>query len=115
MDSILQSVKKMCGITEDYDAFDEDIIFHTNTVLATLFQLGVGPSSGFEITTDGGEKWTDFLESNPKLNMVKTYVGLRVRMLFDPPSSGTIADALNRQIDELTWRINVMIDPAEME
>ena len=115
MGTILNDVKKACGITEDYKILDDQIVMHTNTVLATLFQLGVGPASGFEITTDGGEQWTDFIESNPKLNMVKTYVGLRVRMLFDPPSSGTMTDALNRQIDELTWRINVMVDPAEME
>lgn len=115
MESILQSVKKMCGIAEDYTYFDQDIVFHTNTVLSTLFQLGVGPASGFEITVDGEEKWADFIEANPKLNLVKTYVGLRVRMLFDPPTSGVLVDAINRQIDELTWRINVMVDPTEME
>ena len=115
MGTILTDVKKACGITEDYTVFDDQIVMHTNTVLSTLFQLGVGPAGGFEISTDGGEQWTDFIESNSKLNMVKTYVGLRVRMLFDPPSSGAMVDAINRQIDELTWRINVMVDPTEME
>ena len=111
-ETILSSVKHSVGITDEYTHFDDIITIHINTVLATIYQLGAGPASGFAVTT-GDETWTDFFGDSPKLNLIKSYVCLSVRMLFDPPTAGTLTDAINRQIDELEWRINVAVDPEE--
>lgn len=111
-EKILSSVKHSIGITDEYEHFDDIITMHINTVLATVYQLGAGPSSGFAITT-GDETWGDFFGDSPKLNLIKSYVCLSVRMLFDPPAAGTLTDAINRQIDELEWRLNVAVDPEE--
>lgn len=109
-ESILQSVKKLLGIEEEYDHFDTDIIIHINTVLATLTQLGVGPVSGFSITDDS-ETWSDFLgEDLSKFESIKTYVYMKVRMIFDPPTSSSVADSFNRTINELEWRLNVIAE-----
>ena len=107
MDSILTSIKKMLGIAEEYEHFDPDIIMHINSVFMTLTQLGVGPSEGFSIV-DEDTIWTDFIPDLVKLQAVKTYVYLKVRLLFDPASLGsaTLA-AYERQIQELEWRLNV--------
>lgn len=110
MDSILLSVKKMLGITEDYVHFDQDIIMHINTVFAILTQLGVGPEEGFSIT-DEDAVWKDFISESTKLESIKSYMYLKVRLLFDPPASSVIVDAINRSISELEWRINVAVDP----
>jgi len=104
--SILTSVKKMCGIGEDYTAFDPDILIHTNTVFSTLNQLGIGPENGFMIE-DGTPTWDAFLGDDIRLNNVKTYVYLRVRMMFDPPQTGPLMDAMKEQIREFEWRLNV--------
>ena len=114
MDSVLTSVKKMLGITEDYTHFDADLIMHINTVFTILAQLGIGPVDGFSIA-DASALWTDFVESNPLLESVKSYMYLRVRLLFDPPASSAIMEAINRQIVELEWRINITVDPGEEE
>lgn len=106
MESILTSVKKMLGITEEYDHFDPDIIMHINTVFMTLNQIGVGPEEGFFIEDDGTE-WTEYIPDLTKLQAVKSYVYLKVRLLFDPPSSSSVIEAMNRQISELEWRLNV--------
>lgn len=107
MESILTSIKKMLGIAEDYTHFDADIIMHINSVLMTLTQLGVGPSSGFYIE-DETASWTEFIPDMTKLQAVKTYIYLKVRLLFDPSSLGsaTLA-AYERQCQELEWRLNV--------
>lgn len=106
MTSILNSVKKVLGIAEDYTAFDVDIIMHINSVFATLQQLGIGPETGFEIedkTTD----WVEYLGEDINLNQVKTYVYLRVRLLFDPPDSSYARQAMADQVREIEWRLNV--------
>lgn len=107
MESILTSIKKLLGITEDYDHFDADIIMHINSVFMVLNQLGVGPSEGFAID-DKNSKWSDFLPeaSSLKLKAVQSYMYLRVRILFDPPT-GTVLESMNDQIKELEWRLNV--------
>lgn len=107
MESILTSIKKMLLIPEDYDHFDADIIMHINSVFMTLTQLGVGPSDGFYIEDDS-MYWTDFIENPNDLQAVKTYMYLKVRLVFDPSSLGsaTLA-AYERQIQELEWRLNV--------
>ena len=109
MDSILSSVKKSIGTAEEYTAFDADIIMHTNTVLSILHQIGIGPDEGFQI--DGyDQKWEDLFGNDPRLNFIKSYVYLKVRLLFDPPT-GTVLESMNRTISELEWRINVAVDP----
>lgn len=105
-DSILTSTKKILGIEEDYTAFDTDIIIHINTILDVLHQLGIGPDEGFMI--EGKEEtWDDFLGGDILLNDVKTYIYLRVRLLFDPPTTSYLIEALTNQYKELEWRINV--------
>lgn len=111
MDSILVSVKKMLGIDESYPAFDTDVIIHINTVLSILHQLGIGADEGFEITGDN-ETWADLFGADPRLNFIKSYVYLKVRSLFDPPT-GSVLDSLNRSISELEWRINVSVDKSK--
>lgn len=107
MESILTSIKKMLGIAEAYKHFDIDIIMHINSVFMTLTQLGVGPASGFYIE-DKTNEWSDFISDETKLQAVKSYVYLKVRLMFDPSSLGsaTLA-AYERQIQELEWRLNV--------
>ena len=106
MDSILQSIKKLLGIAAEYNAFDTDIMIHINSVFSILTQLGVGPTDGFYITGPN-EVWTDFMPTSARLEMVKTYMYLKVRLLFDPPTSSAAIDSANRLISELEWRLNV--------
>lgn len=105
MQSILNSVKKTLGIPEDVEVFDVDIIMHINSVFATLQQLGVGPASGFAIE-DETDEWQDFIADDPRFHSVRSYVYLRVRLLFDPPTTGYHMEALKEQIKELEWRLN---------
>ncbi len=108
-DSILTSVKHVLGLTEEYTAFDIDVIMHINSALATLFELGIGPETGFQIE-DADATWTEFLGATPTLNSVKTYVYLRVRLLFDPPATSYHLSSMKEQIDELQWRLTAHHD-----
>lgn len=111
MDSILTSTKKLLGIAEDYKHFDVDIIIHINSALMVLTQLGVGPSAGFAIE-DETSTWDEFIGDDiTKLQMVKSYVVLKVRLLFDPPQSSAHIDAITRQISEFEWRLYMESDP----
>lgn len=103
--SILNDVKKMLGLDTDYQAFDQDIIIHINSVFSTLRQIGFGPESGFRITSSN-ESWFDLYGDEPKWSFVKDLVYCKVRIAFDPPQNSFGIDALNKQIDELTWRIH---------
>lgn len=105
-DSILNSVKKILGIEENYTVFDVDIIIHINTVLNILNQLGIGPDEGFMITGET-ETWDNFIGNDILLNDVKTYIYLRVRLIFDPPTTSFAIEALTKQYQELEWRMNV--------
>lgn len=105
-ESILTSVKKMLGPEEDYEHFDPDLIVHINSVLATLNQLGVGPDNGFFIR-DKAAKWSDFIGDDQLMNLVPTYVYLKVRQLFDPPTTAATQEALEREVNRYEWRINV--------
>ena len=109
MDSILTSVKKIIGISEEDESFDTDLIMHINSVLMILNQLGVGPEDGFSIT-DKSAVWTDVIGDNKFIEAVKTFVGLKVRLIFDPPTSSAVLDSINKTISELEWRINVMAE-----
>lgn len=105
IDSILESVKKLLGLTKDYDAFDSDILIHINTVFSTLTQMGVGPSEGFEIT-GYDELWSDYITSDSKkTQQLRTYLYMKVKSLFDPPSNGNLAEAMNKAIHEMEYRL----------
>lgn len=106
MESILVSIKKLLGIPDDYAHFDQDIIIQINSAFSILNQLGVGPEEGFAI--DGSSAtWSEFIGEDPRLNLVKTFVQIKVKLAFDPPTSGTLMDSYNRQLDELTWRLSI--------
>lgn len=110
IESILTSIKKLLGITEDYEHFDEDLIMHINSVLMILNQVGIGPDGGFSITGNY-ETWGDFLgDDAAKLMAVRTYVYLKVKILFDPPQSSAAIESINRLINEFEWRLNVAGD-----
>ena len=109
MDSIHTSVKKLLGIAEEYTQFDDDIIMHINTVFLNLTQLGVGPEEGFTIEDDSAI-WEDFIEDNMQLQAVKSYMYLKVKLLFDPPLSTSVVESMNRMIAELEWRLNVAVE-----
>lgn len=106
MDSILQSVKKMIGVQVEFDGFDPDLIMHINSVFSILKQLGVGPDDGFVIS-GGDDTWQDYFAEDPIDESVKSYVGMKVKMIFDPPTTQAVIDAYQRMIGEFEWRINV--------
>ena len=106
-DSILNSIKKLLGMPLDYTPFDTDIIIHINTVFANLAQMGVCPNEqGFQIE-DSSTEWSEFTDDDMLINNVKTYVYLKVRLIFDPPANGTIIDSINNQINELEYRLYI--------
>lgn len=112
MESILTSIKKLLGIAEEYEHFDADLIMHINSVFAILTQLGVGPSEGFSIS-DKYSTWDEFIKDDPRLEMVKSYIYMKVKLLFDPPTSSAVMEATNRLTSELEWRLNVATDSNE--
>ena len=113
-ESILTSIKKMLGIAADYTHFDSDIIVCINSVLSILTQLGVGPKTGFSIH-DNTTTWGAFLGRDGRLEMVKTYVHLRVKILFDPPQNASLASLLNEEAKEYEWRIVIAADQTELD
>ena len=108
MTSILNDVKHMVGLLPDDKAFDSDIIIYTNGAISTLTQLGVGPVSGFQITDDS-QTWDQFV-TDPRLNSVKSYIFLCVKMLHNPPDTGFVLQSMERQKTEMEYRINVVAD-----
>ena len=106
-DRILASTKKVLGVPEDYTAFDLDIMTHINAAFSVLTQLGVGPTTGFMIE-DEDAVWFDFITEGIKLNMVKTYIYLKARILFDPPTTSFLIEALNKQVAEYEQRISYL-------
>jgi len=109
VNSILQSTKKVLGLSEDYLVFDEDILMHINTSLAVIDQLGIGPAGGFFISDDT-EVWADIGLPDNQLNILKTYVFLKVRMLFDPPSTSFHLESMTNHIKEYEWRLNALVE-----
>lgn len=104
-EQILTSIKKLLGIYEENTDFDTDILIHINSVITILNQLGIGPDEGF--TVDEDTTWNDYLDDNSKLNSVKSYIYLKVKLIFDPPMSSAIKEANKQMIDELEWRLNL--------
>ena len=105
INSILLSTKKPLGLTEEYTVFDQDVLMYINSVFSILAQLGVGPPEGFSID-DETAVWSDF-NTDVRLNTIQSYVYLRVRLLFDPPTTSYLLAAVQEQIKELEWRMNV--------
>lgn len=114
MDSILTSVKKLLGITEEYEQFDPDLIMHINSVFSILTQIGVGPSEGFSIENKTAV-WADFIGDMTKLNLVRSYMHLKVKALFDPPLSSAVMESNNRQISEYEWRLQIAAEGEEVK
>lgn len=108
MESVLTSIKKLLGIAEDYEAFDIDIIMAINSAFMVLSQLGVGPVKPF-IIKGKAETWSDFMETED-YEAVKSYVYLKTRLLFDPPQSSSVVDAMERTMREYEWRLNVIAE-----
>lgn len=107
--SILYTIKKMIGPSYDEDSFDTDIIIHINSCFTTLRQLGVGPKDGYRI--DGSDNvWSEFITDTQMLDSVKTYIYLKVKMVFDPPLNASLIESFNTQIKELEWRLNVSVE-----
>jgi len=107
VNSILLSVKKVLGLGGDNADFDTDVLIHLNSVLSIVQQLGVGPEDGYYVTSED-QTWEDYLgEGNPHINMIKSYICAKVRLLFDPPVSSAVMESLNRTCTEFEWRANV--------
>lgn len=107
MDSILTTIKHLLGIDEEYEYFDTDITVGINSAISSLTQMGIGPEEGFLITGKN-DTWSSFIGAdNPKLEMVKTYIYIKTKLVFDPPLSSSVIEALNRSLDEYTWRLSI--------
>lgn len=113
-ESILKGTKKILGLGEDYTPFDLDVITHINAAFSILHQLGVGPEEAFGIEDDQAE-WDDFECPIEQLNLVRTYVYLKVRVLFDPPGTSFLLESANNQIKEYEWRLNSFREVDTME
>ena len=112
MDSILTSIKKLLGITAEYKQFDPDLIIHINSVFLILKQIGIGPEQGFSISGEY-ETWKQFLpEGSENFEAVKSYMYIKVKLLFDPPTSSAVMEAMNRIASEYEWRLNVEAESA---
>jgi hypothetical protein len=105
--SILDSTKHAIGVGAEYDVFDPDLIMHINGVLSQLNQLGIGPDEGFMIE-GADEQWDTFLGPDPRYNIVKSYVYLKVKNLFDPPATSFLLTAQKEQMEQMEWRMNVL-------
>lgn len=107
MDSILNSIKKLIGIDPEYTQFDTDLIIYINSMFAILKQVGVGPENGFSISDDSAT-WDEYLPDYDKnFEFVKTYIQQRVKLVFDPPLTSSVLDAMKETIKELEWRLNI--------
>ena len=113
IESILTSIKKHLGIEESYTAFDDELIMDINSSLSVLTQLGVGPEDGFFIS-DASATWGDFTEEK-YIPLAEDLTYLRVRLLFDPPSSSAAMDSIKQTIQEDSWRLEVMVSYTEGE
>ena len=114
MESILTSIKKLIGPDQDNKAFDADIMIHINTALMSLTQLGIGPTEGFFITSEL-DTWEKFLGERKDLEAVKTYIYLKVRLVFDPPTNSAVIETMKATITELEWRLNHQAEHSEIQ
>lgn len=108
-ESILQSIKKLLGIVPEYTAFDEDIIMNINSVFSVLAQLGISGAQGFKITNEEAV-WGDVIDESYDMEMIKTYIFMKVKLMFDPPLNSSVLQSYKEQIQELEWRLNIECD-----
>lgn len=108
-ESILNTIKVMLNVEDDCDAFDTEIVAYINSALFTLSQFGIGPEEGFSVTGPT-ERWSDYIKSGKNLTAIQTFIKLKVQLLFDPPSNSFVVDAINKQIDELGWRLCLEVE-----
>lgn len=113
MESILDSIKKLHGIDPEETVFDDELIIHINSIFSILFQLGVGPQNAAFMIFDNTKQWTEFIGDMNTIQMVKSFMYLRVRLLFDPPANSFVVTSFENQIKELEWRLNVQADPTK--
>ena len=111
-DSILMTIRKLVCGNPYADHFDTDLLVHINACFSILNQLGVGPENGF-VVTDETQSWSSYVTDNYILNMVKTYVTLKVKKIFDPPLTSSVLEAMDKEISQLEWRLNVAVDPVK--
>lgn len=104
-DSILKTIKKICGVQDDIEVFDLEIATHINSALSTLTQLGIGPTEGFFVE-DNAATWTQFYGTDKRFNSIRSFVCLQVKSIFDPPESSYAVAAMERQIEEIKWRLS---------
>lgn len=109
-ESILKTIKQLIGCPDDFEQFDLDLIVHINSAFATLTHLGVGPKEGYRIT-GVDNAWGEFEDDAQKLSLIKDYVYIKTRLLFDPPTSGSLMDSLKEQLNEMEWRLYMIYDP----
>lgn len=109
MDSILNTIKKMLGLDSSYTAFDNDLIIFINGVFMTLNQIGIGPTGGFFIEGSNAV-WSDFLGETSTLEAVKTYIFLKVKLMFDPPTTSAVLDSMYRQAEEQESRLKIQAE-----
>ena len=109
-ESILKTIKQLIGCPNDFEQFDLDLIVHINSAFATLTHLGVGPKEGYRIT-GADNAWSEFEDDAQKLSLIKDYVYIKTRLLFDPPISGSLMDSLKEQLKEMEWRLYMLYDP----
>ena len=108
-ESILITIKKMLGPSYDEESFDTDIIIHINSCFTTLRQLGIGPSNGYRITTKD-QVWSEFIKNEEMLDSVKTYIYIKTKLVFDPPTNSSLLNAFEKQYKELEWRLNISVE-----
>lgn len=113
-DSILLSIKKLNNVSADYTAFDDDFVLYINSALSDLHQVGIGSQQGFQIF-DKNDLWDDFVEEDPRLNQIKTFVGLKVRLMFDPPASSFAIAMMEKQLDEQLNRLKYAQEDIDAE
>lgn len=105
-ESILNSIKKLLNISKDEHAFDADIIIHINSVISSLLQIGIGPEKGYRIS-DEKDSWDEYVSDDSNIDYIKTYMYLKVKMIFDPPLNSSLMQSFNETIRELEWRLHI--------
>lgn len=114
-ESILDSIKKILGVSTEDDAFDEELLILINSVFMALQQIGVGPQDTLFHIEDNSSTWSDYVENPNEIPMIKTYIAIRVRLIFDPPQSSSLDQALRQEIAEYEWRLNIKVDDYHVE
>ena len=114
-ESILDSIKKFIGLSIDDDTFDDELLMLINGIFMALQQIGVGPQNSLFHIEDNSSTWSDYLENPNELSMVQTYIAIRVRLVFDPPQSSALEQALKQEVAEYEWRLNIKVDDYHVE